>query len=364
MLRKIVASSLVGFLVLAAPCAHAQTRREIRFPDIPGYRTLKCDFHAHTVFSDGAVWPTVRVDEAWRLGLDAIAITDHVEYQPHKDDVSTRRNRSYELAAGRAQERDVILVRGAEITRDTPPGHFNAIFVEDVEALAVEDLLEVFARANAQGAFVFWNHHEWKGPELGVWTDFHTTVWEKKWLQGIELANGPTYYPQAHRWAIEKGLVLVGNSDIHDPDLSERYTAESHRTLTLAFAKERTLAALKEAVFAGRTAVWYQGQVLGSEEWLAPLFRASVRVEPPHLRVSNAVFAKVANDCDLDIQLERRGALGPAAILLRARSVTLLKVGTAEPKKALALEYAAKNLVVGPDGAALAVQLEIPGESP
>lgn len=40
----------------------AHFRKEILIPDIAGYLTLKCDFHMHTVFSDGNVWPTVRVD--------------------------------------------------------------------------------------------------------------------------------------------------------------------------------------------------------------------------------------------------------------------------------------------------------------
>jgi len=42
----------------------AQVRNEIHVPDLGGYETLKCDFHMHTVYSDGLVWPTVRVDEA------------------------------------------------------------------------------------------------------------------------------------------------------------------------------------------------------------------------------------------------------------------------------------------------------------
>ena len=29
--------------------------RKIEFPDIPGYKTLKCDFHLHSVFSDGHI---------------------------------------------------------------------------------------------------------------------------------------------------------------------------------------------------------------------------------------------------------------------------------------------------------------------
>lgn len=52
-------------------------RSAVNVPDVPGYLTLKCDFHIHTVFSDGKVWPTVRSEEAWREGLEAIAITEH-----------------------------------------------------------------------------------------------------------------------------------------------------------------------------------------------------------------------------------------------------------------------------------------------
>ena len=65
----------------------AQRRNEIQVPDLDGYTTLKCDFHIHSVFSDGLVWPTVRVDEAYRDGLDAISLTEHIEYRPHKQDV-------------------------------------------------------------------------------------------------------------------------------------------------------------------------------------------------------------------------------------------------------------------------------------
>jgi hypothetical protein len=72
---------VIAYLLVAPLAVQAA---KINFPDILGYKTLKCDFHLHTVFSDGQVWPTTRVDEAVREGLDAIAITDHIEYQPHK----------------------------------------------------------------------------------------------------------------------------------------------------------------------------------------------------------------------------------------------------------------------------------------
>ena len=44
--------------------------RVIEFPGIPGYLTLKCDLHMHTVLSDGHVWPTLRFEEALKDGLD------------------------------------------------------------------------------------------------------------------------------------------------------------------------------------------------------------------------------------------------------------------------------------------------------
>lgn len=113
----------------------AQVRNEIRVPDPEGYRTLKCDFHIHTVFSDGLVWPTVRVDEAYREGLDAIALTEHLEYRPHRQDIIASHNRSYEIAEKTARNNQVILIRGSEITRPMAPGHFNAIFLSDCDAL-------------------------------------------------------------------------------------------------------------------------------------------------------------------------------------------------------------------------------------
>ena len=52
--------------------------RKIEFSDLPGYKTLICDLHMHSVFSDGSVWPDIRVQEAIRDGLDIIATTEHI----------------------------------------------------------------------------------------------------------------------------------------------------------------------------------------------------------------------------------------------------------------------------------------------
>ena len=119
-------SSIIGVLILCfAFWGKAQVRNEIRVPDPEGYRTLKCDFHIHTVFSDGLVWPTVRVDEAYREGLDAIALTEHLEYRPHRQDIIASHNRSYEIAEKTARNNQVILIRGSEITRPMAPGQIR-----------------------------------------------------------------------------------------------------------------------------------------------------------------------------------------------------------------------------------------------
>ena len=312
-----------ALLLACSPAVRGQVRHEIHFPDPPGYLTLKCDLHMHTVFSDGTVWPTVRVDEAWRLGLDAIALSDHIEYLPHRDDVSTQLNRPFELAAERAREHDLLLARAGEITRNTPPGHFNAVLLRDVEQLNKPDFLEAVESANQQGGFVFWNHQEWHGAEKGRWLDIHTQMFENKWLHGMEVANGAAYYPLAHQWCLDKGLTMVGNSDIHEPDLARETQSNAHRTLTLVFVRERTLDGLREALLAGRTAVWFGDKIIGLSEHLKPLLSASIQVAPPHLRTDGAVFVRVRNLCQMDLRLQRVGSLGPAELHLPALATTL-----------------------------------------
>ena len=101
--------TILLMLILGCPFVEnclAAARREVKIPDIAGYRTLKCDFHTHTVFSDGRVWPTVQVEEAWREGLDAIAITDHIEYKPHKQDVRPTTRADMKLHVQPAMRRD------------------------------------------------------------------------------------------------------------------------------------------------------------------------------------------------------------------------------------------------------------------
>lgn len=345
--RRIVLIVVLVHLLFAT-LAVGQSRREIRFPDILGYKTLKCDFHMHTVFSDGSVWPTVRVDEAWREGLDVISITDHIEYQPHKKDVPTNHNRPYDIALGSAREKNVLLIRGAEITRDTPPGHFNAIFLQDANPLDTKELTDATKAAGKQGAFIFWNHPGWK-PEHKGWFDIHTTLYENKWMHGIEVANGDSYYPEAHQWALEKNLTMMGNTDIHQPSLEKESSAETHRTMTLVFMREKNAEALKEALVEGRTAVWFGKQLIGREKYLRALFKESLYIGKPYHRYRGTLWVEMKNCSDVDMDMERVGKQGPETLMLPANTTTLVKAKVDEAAEKAELSYVVRNFRITPD---------------
>ncbi|UJH66672.1 Sb-PDE family phosphodiesterase [Allomuricauda sp. SCSIO 65647] len=254
----------------------------IFFPDIPGYKTLKADLHQHTVFSDGYVWPTIRVMEALRDSLDVISLTEHLEYQPHKVDIPhPDRNRSYELALQEAKEHDLMIINGSEITRSAPVGHSNAVFITDANELLHDKPEDAFSAAREQGAFVFWNHPAWyPQSETGnpILSDFQKERMKNGELHGIEVINMVDYSEEALALALEHNLTIMATSDIHgliDWDYHEKGHA---RPVTLVFAKERSVESLKEALFAGRTVATYDNLLVGKEEFLNPLIKASVEI--------------------------------------------------------------------------------------
>lgn len=335
-----------------------EAKHDVKIPDILGFQTLLCDPHMHTVFSDGTVWPTVRVDEAYREDLDFIAISNHIEYQPHKEDVSTNHNRGYDLTSGPAKLLNLLMPRASEITRDTPPGHFNAIFLQDSNALDTDDFLSQMEIANQQGAFVFWNHQAWKGEERGSWRDIHTTLYEKKWLHGMEVANGGTYYPSAHQWCLDRGLTMLGTSDVHRPFLRTQTSPDEHRTMTFVFVKERTLAGVKEALFAGRTAAWNNNEVIGLETYLKEIFLESIDISEPFLEENNAAYVEISNLSDIHFDLKRIDDEGPEAIRIPARSSIQIRRRAAGQTGPSRLKYEVTNLLVAP-GEGLEVELAL-----
>lgn len=297
---------IILFISFTVQFSKAQDRPYFSLPDIPGYKTLICDFHLHTVFSDGEVWPSVRVDEAWREGLDAIAITDHLEYLPHKEDIRTNYNRSWKIAQKYSIDKNVLVIPGTEITKGMPPGHFNALFIKDASTILNDDYLVAIEAAASQGAFVMWNHPGWKAqqPDSTRWWDEHTLLYEKGWLHGIEVVNDGEYYPEALEWAMDKGLTILGNSDEHKP-LRGEFSALNHRPCTFVFATERSIGGIREALFNGRTAAYNGKNVIGDASILRSLFLESVSLLAVEDQASKYAFRNLS-DLHFDLLLKDR----------------------------------------------------------
>ena len=281
----------------------------LKFPNIPGYQTLKCDFHEHTVFSDGEVWPSIRVREALMDNLDAISLTEHLEYQPHLGDIPHKdRNRSYQIAIREAKDHDLIIVRGSEITRAMPPGHSNAIFIEDANKLLFTDYKDAFKEANRQLAFVFWNHpyETSKNDNISVLFDANKQLMDSGLVHGIEIVNTHTYSKEALQIAFDKNLTLMGTSDVHGLiDWDYKKGPLGHRPVTLVFSKDRTQENIRQALFDHKTVVHFDNTLIGRDSLLIPLINECLVIkkafyEPKSLVLS--VTIENVSSCDFILQ--------------------------------------------------------------
>jgi 3',5'-nucleoside bisphosphate phosphatase len=275
-------SSISAFAQTEPDHSHKLTR-SLKFPDVPGYKVMKCDLHQHTVFSDGSVWPDIRVAEALMDGLDAISLTEHLEYQPHKADIPhPDRNRSYELALKEAKDHKLLIIRGSEITRKMPPGHCNAVFISDANKLLISDSIEVFREAKRQGAFSFWNHPNWtrQRPDgVSTLTPMHRQLIKEKLLDGIEVVNDNTYSEEALQIALDNNLTFMGSSDVHKLiDWTFGVPRGGHRPITLVFAKEATADAIKEGLMNRKTVVFFKDLLIGRDDVLVPLIKESLKI--------------------------------------------------------------------------------------
>jgi hypothetical protein len=320
----------------------------VNLPDIPGYVTLKCDFHLHTVFSDGDVWPAVRVDEALRDGLDAIAITDHIEYTPKKDFIPVDLNAAWKISEGYAKESNLILVHGTEITRKMPPGHFNALFIKDATLISRDSVWDSFEAAIKQGAFIQWNHPGWKAQQpdgIPKMYEIHQRLIKNGWLHGIEFFNDTEYYPLVLTFCRKHNLAIMANSDVHGT-ISETYLAPDYknRPMTLVFATERSYESLKEAMFAGQTMAYFRDMLAGKEELVGQFFYQCISVGKPFYQNNKNLFFEVTNKSDIPFYLINGVKDAPVSVTLRANSVTRIVLS----KKVTApLVYDVRNILTG-----------------
>ena len=168
--------------VLRSPVAQPATRPDIVLPVVNGFNIYKADLHTHSIYSDGDLTPALRVREAFYDGLDAIAITEHIEYRriepkmlkflkgytggkalkAENNDVireqGTERGILADLnypvaeAVKESKKWGVLVIPGAEITREPVKiGHFNALFTKDNNAIYDPDALQSIRNARKQG---------------------------------------------------------------------------------------------------------------------------------------------------------------------------------------------------------------------
>jgi hypothetical protein len=225
-------------------------------------------------------------------------------------------------------------VSGAEITRNEPPGHLNALFLTNFAGLMASDYRVAISNAAAQGAFIFWNHPGWKQEDgKAVWYEAQGEFLRNGWLRGIEVVNGDRYDPICHGWCVEKQLALLGNSDAHDPLGFDFNRAKGEfRPMTLVFARERTVEALREAMFARRTVIVSKGSLYGDKEHLEPLFQRSIEVvsAPVRFRGKGARIVQVRNALPIDLELRLNPKLPELDVqprlVLPANSISILEV--------------------------------------
>lgn len=333
--------------------------RLIEFPDVPGYETMKVDLHIHTVFSDGSVWPDIRVEEAIRDGLDAVAMTDHLEYQPHQEDIPhPDRNRSYQIAREEAGNNDLIVINGSEITRSMPPGHSNAVFVEDANRLLEDDVMTVFREAEEQDAFTFWNHPMWTSQRpsgIAELTDLHRELIQKGLLDGIEVANHTTYSAEALQIALDHDLTILGTSNIHGLiDWDYEVHDGGHRPITLAFVNERSKEGLKNALVERRTAVWFDDILIGREEQVVPLVGASLEIVGATYQDDTSVLdVMIENTSEASYILDSRDDYTFHArtdmVTIEPHQTVRLQVKTGERMNSIELGFDVLNAVVAPE---------------
>ena len=369
-LRRLTGLVLFLFIVGSNQLA-AQTRKEIRIPDILGYLTLKCDFHLHTVFSDGEVWPTVRVEEAWREGLDAIAITDQVDYQAKSEELNGDRNQPFNVAKPMANQMGIVLIKGAEIARPMPPGKLNAIFVRNANLLERESWWDACVEAKEQGAFVFMSQPSLSGDqtEQSNWHPEHTRLLNAGILKGVEVSTEKGFSPEALQWAAEKNLVILGNSNMHAPSTEAYSENGNNRSMTLVFALERSESAIKAAILDNRTATWFNDTLIADRRFLTPIFLNSVKVKSKKLNLVNQdiKYLQLYNNSDIPFKLKQRqpsiGFVAPQEIILLPNRTVMVELeGTSDELATtpiLKLFYEATNLLTK-KGEKLPVNIDVP----
>lgn len=328
------------------------SRTEILIPDIDGYKALKTDLHVHTFYSDGDCSPEYRVREGWRDGLDAMAVTDHIEYRPTdskmlnylgiNQEVQPDLNLSVKLAQNTAAGYGLLIIPGIEITRNPREvGHFNALFTSDNNKIPDDDPLAAIRNARAQDAVIQYNHPGWARNDANF-TEPAKKALAEGLIDGIETFNGEEFYPKNIEDAVNNHCYVAGNSDIH-PTTYDFYLRSGYfRNMTIVFAKECSLPAIKEALLAQRTIAYGCGTLSGSREMLEKFFFASIEIKKVYVDGNGNGNILITNKTSFPFLLK-----GPStSVNVLLPPLSSIRVGFEKDRE---LEYTVSNMFYGVD---------------
>ena len=309
------------------------------------------------MFSDGEVWPSIRIKEARKDGLDLISLTEHLEYLSYKNDMNiTDRNRSFEISNSMLKEEEALMViNGSEITKPMPPGHFNAVFIKDANLLINPDGEKAIIEANKQGAFVFWNHPNWvenRDDAIARFDDLHKKLLRKKLFHGIEVVNEHTYSEEALALALDNDLTIMGTSDIHGL-INWTFEKEKnyHRPVTFIISDNITKASIKDALFAQKTFVWHRDMLIGKEENILPIMNENITVTSNGY-YKKIVTIKISNSGIVPLKLKYTGdytfhSNGPV-LEVPAKGELLVTVKTREILEKIEMPFEVLNIITAP----------------
>ena len=285
-------------------------RQEIVIPKVGDYNVYTADLHTHTIYSDGSVTPGYRVREAWRDGLDIVAITDHIEYRkterelyqfmagyikeeyrglpkgvntniaktkPDSRGILVNLNIGYEMAKQEGDKFGIMVIRGAEITRGD--NHFNVLFTKDNNKIYDLDTEQSIRNAIKQGAFITHNHPKRDKGTVTQMTPLAENLHAKKLFNGIEVGNSLWSWDWIFSYCLENGYAPISGTDMHGTTAEKFHQSGNesvYRDMNLILAKKCDEKSIKEALFAGRTIAYHNNKLIGKEEYLVDLFKASV----------------------------------------------------------------------------------------
>ena len=269
-----------------------RSRKEIILPTVNGYTPYKADLHMHSIYSDGVMKYTGRgrILEAWRDGLDVIAVTDHMGVKVYKDKAGvttpekekvkrgTRPAQAVKDAVTLANDYGILVIPGVEITGNAKTlGHFNALFTTNNKEIFDYDPMQAIRNARNQGALIMQNHPGWRQSTLEV-NQFVKSVYAEKLVDGIELMNGYYFYPRALQTAKDNKLFIASTTDIHGTTAEVYQANQQLRNMTIVFAKELSSEAIREGLEKRRTLAYSFGVLGGEESLLCDFFKASIEI--------------------------------------------------------------------------------------